>query len=67
MALKTFLSIKTAIQADGFRSLADGEVVEFLVEQDQNGRKKAARVTGPDGANVQGARSVLKTITKDTK
>lgn len=46
---------QTAIQADGFRSLADGEVVEFLVEQDQNGRKKAARVTGPDGANVQGA------------
>jgi cold shock CspA family protein len=46
---------QTAIQADGFRSLADGEVVEFLVETDQNGRKKAARVTGPDGANVQGA------------
>lgn len=46
---------QTAIQADGFRSLADGEVVEFLVEEDQNGRKKAAKVTGPDGANVQGA------------
>ncbi|KAI2489790.1 ribonuclease B OB domain containing protein [Fragilaria crotonensis] len=46
---------QTAIQADGFRSLADGEVVEFLVETDQNGRKKAARVTGPDGKNVQGA------------
>jgi len=46
---------QTAIQADGFRSLADGESVEFTVEEDSNGRKKASKVTGPDGANVQGA------------
>jgi protein lin-28 len=45
---------QTAIQAEGFRSLADGEVVEFEVEE-ENGRRKAVQVTGPDGANVQGA------------
>jgi hypothetical protein len=42
-------------QAEGFRSLADGEAVEFRVEQDDQGRRKAVRVTGPDGADVQGA------------
>lgn len=46
---------QSAIQAEGFRSLADGEEVEFLVETDENGRKKASRVTGPGGADVQGA------------
>lgn len=45
---------QTAIQAEGFRSLADGEEVEFEVEE-ENGRRKAVQVTGPDGANVQGA------------
>mmetsp|Transcript_7125 Transcript_7125/g.13112 ORF Transcript_7125/g.13112 Transcript_7125/m.13112 type:complete len:128 (+) Transcript_7125:99-482(+) len=45
---------QTAIQAEGFRSLADGEAVEFEVEE-ENGRRKAVQVTGPDGANVQGA------------
>ena len=38
---------QTAIQTDGFRSLADGEDVEFFEEIDANGRKKAVRVTGP--------------------
>mmetsp|Transcript_10811 Transcript_10811/g.17913 ORF Transcript_10811/g.17913 Transcript_10811/m.17913 type:complete len:94 (-) Transcript_10811:169-450(-) len=46
---------QTAIKAEGFRSLADGEVVEFLVEEDDNGRRKASKVTGPEGSNVQGA------------
>jgi cold shock CspA family protein len=46
---------QTAIQADGFRSLAEGEAVEFKVEMDGNGRRKASQVTGPDGNNVQGA------------
>jgi protein lin-28 len=46
---------QTAIKSSGFRSLADGEPVEFVVETDANGRKKAASVTGPNGANVQGA------------
>lgn len=46
---------QTAIQAEGFRSLADGEAVEYLVEVDDNGRKKAVQVTGPNGEDVQGA------------
>lgn len=46
---------QTSIKMEGFRSLADGEPVEYLVEIDQNGRKKAAGVTGPSGADVQGA------------
>eukprot|EP00521_Asterionellopsis_glacialis_P004854 CAMPEP_0195269288 /NCGR_PEP_ID=MMETSP0706-20130129/13676_1 /TAXON_ID=33640 /ORGANISM="Asterionellopsis glacialis, Strain CCMP134" /LENGTH=122 /DNA_ID=CAMNT_0040324361 /DNA_START=35 /DNA_END=403 /DNA_ORIENTATION=- len=47
---------QTEIQADGFRSLAEGESVEFNVELDgKTGKSKAVRVSGPDGANVQGA------------
>jgi protein lin-28 len=46
---------QTSIQAEGFRSLAEGEAVEFQVEMDPNGRRKASKVTGPEGANVQGA------------
>lgn len=45
---------QTNIIADGFRSLAEGEAVEFVVE-DADGRTKAVEVTGPDGANPQGA------------
>lgn len=47
--------IQTAIKADGFRSLADGEEVEYFEELDDSGRKRAVRVTGPDGKDVQGA------------
>lgn len=39
---------------EGFRSLAENEQVEFIVEVDNNGRKKAMDVTGPDGADVKG-------------
>jgi len=46
---------QTAINCEGFRSLADGETVEFKVIEDDNGRIKAVDVTGPDGAEVQGA------------
>ena len=46
---------QTAIRAEGFRSLADGEAVEFVVETDNSGKLKAAKVTGPDGSDVQGA------------
>ena len=46
---------QTEIKAEGFRSLADGESVEFESETDSNGRVKATKVTGPGGANVQGA------------
>jgi cold shock CspA family protein len=46
---------QTAIKTEGFRSLADGEAVEYVVEIDGNGRRKAVQVTGPEGAEVQGA------------
>merc|ERR1712066_184894 len=44
------------IYAPGFRSLAEGEQLEFRVETDtKTGKLKAVEVTGPDGAYVQGA------------
>jgi len=44
------------IQSDGFKSLAEGEAVEFDLEEDtRKGGHKACNVTGPDGAQVQGA------------
>eukprot|EP00484_Ammonia_sp_Unknown_P030083 CAMPEP_0197025874 /NCGR_PEP_ID=MMETSP1384-20130603/6081_1 /TAXON_ID=29189 /ORGANISM="Ammonia sp." /LENGTH=158 /DNA_ID=CAMNT_0042454457 /DNA_START=104 /DNA_END=577 /DNA_ORIENTATION=+ len=46
---------QTAIHAQGFRSLAEGEEVEFDVQVDDRQRKKAHNVTGPDGAFVLGA------------
>jgi len=46
---------QTQIHAEGFRSLAEGELVEYDVETDQTGRPRAVGVTGPDGAFVQGA------------
>lgn len=46
---------QTAIQAEGFRSLAEEEPVEYQLMQDNNGRHKAMHVTGPNGAPVQGA------------
>ncbi|KAF7127430.1 hypothetical protein RHSIM_Rhsim11G0190900 [Rhododendron simsii] len=41
---------QSSIQSEGFRSLGEGESVEFVVEQDHGGRTKAVDVTGPDGA-----------------
>ena len=46
---------QSSIKMEGFRSLADGEAVEFQVEIDNSGRKKAVSVTGPEGAECQGA------------
>jgi len=44
------------IYADGFRSLSEGEELEFIVNTDPKTNKlKATEVTGPDGAYVQGA------------
>ena len=44
------------IYAPGFRSLAEGETLEFrLMTDDKTGKVKAVDVTGPDGAYVQGA------------
>lgn len=47
---------QTSIHSEGFRSLAEGESVEFTTMEDpSNGKIKAQNVTGPMGAFVQGA------------
>ena len=43
------------IKGQGFKSLGDGEEVEFNVVTQEDGRRKAIDVTGPDGAFVIGA------------
>ncbi|KAL8266075.1 hypothetical protein R6Q59_003419 [Mikania micrantha] len=45
----------SSIRFEGFRSLGDGETVEFVVETGSDGRTKAADVTGPDEGHVQGS------------
>ncbi|XP_020584086.1 glycine-rich protein 2-like [Phalaenopsis equestris] len=45
---------QSSIKADGFRTLADGEPVEFGIAESEDGRTKAVDVTGPDGDFVQG-------------
>lgn len=46
----------TCIQKEGFKSLADGEEVEFLVEMDpQSGKPRATNITGPGGREPIGA------------
>jgi len=45
----------SVVHANGFKSLADGEQVEFDVIESPDGRVKAGNVTGPGGAPVQGA------------
>ncbi|KAI7845533.1 hypothetical protein COHA_000956 [Chlorella ohadii] len=46
---------QTAIISEGFRSLREGEPVEFFVETSDDGRQKAVNVTGPNGAPPEGA------------
>lgn len=46
---------QSAIHARGFRSLREGEDVEYEVEENkEKGKIFAVNVTGPDGAYVQG-------------
>ncbi|KAL1511990.1 hypothetical protein AB1Y20_005265 [Prymnesium parvum] len=45
---------QSEIHATGFRSLREGEEVEFKIV-DAKGQKKAVEVTGPNGDTVQGA------------
>ena len=46
---------QSQIHAKSFRSLGEGEVVEFEIETGPNGRKNAVNVTGPGGDYVKGA------------
>jgi len=46
---------QSAILAEGFRSLAEKEPVEYDLAKDDTGRAKAINVTGPNGAAVKGA------------
>ncbi|XP_057432340.1 glycine-rich protein 2-like [Lotus japonicus] len=48
---------QSEIKSDGFRSLGEGELVEFIVNTNSDGRAKAVDVTGPNQALVQGTRS----------
>jgi hypothetical protein len=41
--------------SEGFRSLREGETVEFFIETSDDGRSKAVQVTGPGGAAPEGA------------
>ncbi|KAK9941616.1 hypothetical protein M0R45_007318 [Rubus argutus] len=45
---------QSSIRTDGFRTLGDGEAVEFQIESDSDGRTKAVDVTGPEEGPVQG-------------
>merc|ERR1712224_863663 len=46
----------SGINKDGFKSLLDGEEVEFEVESDpKSGKPRAVNVTGPGGAPPKGA------------
>lgn len=42
--------MQTSIQAEGFRSLREAEPVEYELEAGEDGRAKAIKVTGPNGA-----------------
>ncbi|KAL5729287.1 hypothetical protein ACHQM5_002261 [Ranunculus cassubicifolius] len=45
---------QSSIKAEGYRSLAEGEEVEFEVGSGEDGRKMAINVTGPGGSFVRG-------------
>jgi len=45
----------SAIEGDGFKSLAEGESVEYNMQYDQQkGKYHASQVTGPNGARPMG-------------
>ena len=45
--------MQSNIETTGYRSLKEGEVVEFDLVVADDGKKKAFKVTGPDGAPPQ--------------
>ena len=47
---------QTNIKTTGFRSLGEGEAVEFVIEENKDtGKRFAVDVTGPGGASPKGA------------
>jgi len=47
----------SAIKGEGFTSLADGEEVEYEIENsEESGKARAVNVTGPGGAAVEGVK-----------
>jgi len=45
---------QTEVYCEGYRSLAEGEPLEFDVQVQDDGRRKATNVTGPNGAPCKG-------------
>ncbi|KAK8958724.1 Glycine-rich protein 2 [Platanthera guangdongensis] len=45
---------QSSIKADGFKTLTDGEAVEFAISEGDDGRTKAVDVTGPGREYIQG-------------
>ena len=45
--------LQSNIETTGYRSLREGEEVEYDLVVAEDGKKKAFRVTGPDGAPPQ--------------
>ncbi len=58
-------AVQTSIITEGFRSLAEGEQVEFFVESGDDGRTKAVQVTGPSGAPPQVLKPERAPVTMD--
>mmetsp|Transcript_95668 Transcript_95668/g.187836 ORF Transcript_95668/g.187836 Transcript_95668/m.187836 type:complete len:117 (+) Transcript_95668:57-407(+) len=52
---KEYFVHHSGIESSGFKSLADGEEVEFDVHKEPNGKQRAVKVTGPGGAPVKGS------------
>ena len=48
---------QSQIKSAGFRSLAEGEPVEFeiVINEEKDGKRYAENVTGPNGADVKGS------------
>ncbi|KNA16795.1 hypothetical protein SOVF_086000 [Spinacia oleracea] len=46
---------QSSIRSEGFRSLGDGEEVEFVISTGDDGRTKAVDVTGPNEGPIQGS------------
>ncbi|KAK4715835.1 hypothetical protein R3W88_014173 [Solanum pinnatisectum] len=45
---------KGTVKSEGFRSLFNGDTVEFEIEFGSDGHTKAVDVTGPDGESFLG-------------